>query len=151
MSPPKYHNIPNSRPLREGVDRNSQLKKTLGLTVVALYARAWIEICSDLNLLSVSTSRPLREGVDRNRNRQLCRIIACGRPLREGVDRNACGQVLQCGIYVALYARAWIEMHPLHTDVCAHRVALYARAWIEMCTNLVPLYPGWSPSTRGRG
>ena len=34
--------------------------------------------------------------------------------------------------YVALFARAWIEMLTVCTSTVKHAVALFARAWIEI-------------------
>ena len=54
------------RPLREGVGRNGQYLVGRALCVVALYARAWVEIVTTQLITSDKIRRPLREGVGRN-------------------------------------------------------------------------------------
>ena len=55
--------------------------------------------------------RPLREGVGRNRCWGPKTASSAGRPLREGVGRNNDAIVKINGdLYVALYARAWVEI-----------------------------------------
>ena len=61
----------------------------MALDLVALYARAWVEMIREMVDCWVPTCRPLREGVGRN---CLSRLIPAITPS------------------VALYARAWVEI-----------------------------------------
>ena len=104
----------------------------LWLLKVALFARAWIEIRSVAAKAQELMRRPLCEGVDWNRKHNfICKAKPCrplcegvdwnkslagtdfeiiGRPLCEGVDWNS---IVSRGLFyfwVALFARAWIEI-----------------------------------------
>ena len=96
-----------SRPLYEGVDWNNRHCE-----------RNWVYI-----------SRPLYEGVDWNN--KLCPhcVGYRGRPLYEGVDWN------------------YLVKFPQFTPP----VALFTRAWIEIHKHKPPSRADWSPSLRGRG
>ena len=54
--------------------------------------------------------RPLREGVGRNMVNALQFFARHRRPLREGVGRNSLVHLANDVEFVALYARAWVEM-----------------------------------------
>ena len=118
------------RPLREGVGRNTMIDGFHWLCIVALYARAWVEMLLCRRFFQPQTGRPLREGVGRNPDIPGCVTDGKGRPLREGVGRNR-------------------DM----LDIChgRYQVALYARAWVEIGTFERIGKKIGSPSTRGRG
>ena len=78
---------------------------------VALYARAWVEICNLCIGAGRQKCRPLREGVGRNILGRASPIKYIRRPLREGVGRNGARAIWYLtGLPVALYARAWVEI-----------------------------------------
>ena len=98
------------RPLREGVGRNrARLLRSIS-TMVALYARAWVEIL-DTNML------PPMPGVA---------LYA-----RAWVEIKVMDNKGRIG-YVALYARAWVEISFARAWIEVWEVALYARAWVEI-------------------
>ena len=97
--------------------------------LVALYARAWVEMRLTVLSLTWAACRPLREGVGRN--------------------PGSVGKVMLCT--VALYARAWVEISEFCQNLPLARVALYARAWVEMVLVRPSVCLAMSPSTRGRG
>ena len=101
--------------------------------IVALFARAWIEICKRVWEPRTAYSRPLCEGVDWNIQIISTNLRYEGRPLCEGVDWNVyiiSDDTLFNG--VALFARAWIEIHHCSFPCSLNKVALFARAWIEI-------------------
>ena len=72
---------------RAWVEIGKGKRRTSPLTV-ALYARAWVEILKDGVVLDKLYRRPLREGVGRNSTRAARKTLP----------------------FVALYARAWVEI-----------------------------------------
>ena len=97
---------------------------------VALFARAWIEICL---LLRVT---------------QYTRVALFARAWIEISIISS----LVFTIVVALFARAWIEIILYNIKYFKIMVALFARAWIEIdpsSTLRATIY--MSPSLRGRG
>ena len=55
------------------------------------------------------------------------------------------------GRVVALFTRAWIEIHSPSTMLSSSPVALFTRAWIEIVFTRHTKRQAWSPSSRGRG
>ena len=53
--------------------------------------------------------------------------------------------------WVALFARAWIEIMTGFIKTFPKKVALFARAWIEISTPFHLVFVFMSPSLRGRG
>ena len=139
------------RPLREGVGRNKQPDRPDFDAVVALYARAWVEIGFGAGQQRTGKRRPLREGVGRNIQDNTVFKGKQRRPLREGVGRNSKALTEIVFILVALYARAWVEIAERQERQLREQVALYARAWVEIPLFLALYVVTLSPSTRGRG
>ena len=126
-----HHLRAGRRPLREGVGRNLRKQKKCAKVL----------------------RRPLREGVGRNTCIVQCSKRICrGRPLREGVGRNICLSRISFLAFVALYARAWVEIdHSLRPCCLVQRRPLregVGRNWMVLHM-LDMVYR--SPSTRGRG
>ena len=59
--------------------------------------------------------------------------------------------LLSVYLYVALFARAWIEIEGSIPSNQLDTVALFARAWIEIDLLRQKLWTVRSPSLRGRG
>ena len=141
---------------------------------VALFTRAWIEIQSEMEALDAVPCRPLYEGVDWNPKSILYNTKYLSRPLYEGVDWNTvrngsprcCAvspslrgrglksqvNIIQYKVFeVALFTRAWIEIHVWHSACMSDCVALFTRAWIEISLCNGGRSRRWSPSLRGRG
>ncbi len=144
------HNI--RRPLREGVGRNPK-----GRLIALEGSRRPLREGVGRNMLRSSfknpcMGRPLREGVGRNGARAIWYLTGLRRPLREGVGRNRDHFIPSWRSWVALYARAWVEIDGAGNESGAGKVALYARAWVEIGTGKGRVGAGKkSPSTRGRG
>ena len=101
------------------------------ILIVALFARAWIEIkTGNVENAKGTTSPSLR-----------------GRGLKSKMPEEYKGKV-----NVALFARAWIEISAVYVGLFSAFVALFARAWIEIYFGSFLDYdPYSSPSLRGRG
>ncbi len=171
-----HNNIPLRRPLHEGVDWNHNFWRVFNKNwIVALFTRAWIEICYNCFCFIVDSSRPLHEGVDWN---------CCVRDYKSSLwwSPSSRGRGLKLRLQgflnqitlVALFTRAWIEIQNYHKTNTLACVALFTRAWIEIpqawkkfeAPPSRPLHEGvdWntkqthnehidmlSPSSRGRG
>ena len=118
-----------SRPLREGVGRNTPVKVKRHCHSGRPLREGVGRNLAPLVHNKRGIRRPLREGVGRNYVCQIHLLQIAGRPLREGVGRNWSVLDTLAYPYVALYARAWVE--------------------IQMVTPISS--PRMSPSTRGRG
>ena len=111
-------------------------KSHSSVSSVALFARAWIEMPFIISPFALMPCRPLCEGVDWNGYLVTCKMQNGSRPLCEGVDWNPPFSISFHCLYVALFARAWIEMYGVQRGRRFLHVALFARAWIEMVYNL---------------
>ena len=77
---------------------------------VALYARAWVEICGQYGGDSKrQVALYARAWVEIKMITDIVLTLFC-RPLREGVGRNHKLQKVLRILAVALYARAWVEI-----------------------------------------
>ena len=140
------------RPLCEGVDWNTLCVAALIAWYVALFARAWIEIHLFNDITSIFFGRPLCEGVDWNVLQDLFIVVKRCRPLCEGVDWNHAWRIYAISPFGRPLCEGvdWNKRLPLW--VFYDWVALFARAWIEIkFFYRVSSHCKWSPSLRGRG
>ena len=104
-------------------------RRNTPLKIVALFARAWIEICN--------------KGKEENRHRVA--LFA-----RAWIEIYSC-KTEYAFKNVALFARAWIEIIMAEKAEPTQVVALFARAWIEIFRFSLSICLSTSPSLRGRG
>ena len=121
------------RPLHEGVDWNKSTLSCILVCVMSPSSRGRglkYNLGFEMSFLLPSPSsrgrglksfiaqtnksfagRPLHEGVDWNNIFKFRHIYNIGRPLHEGVDWNFLGDLAVLQDLVALFTRAWIEIH----------------------------------------
>ena len=104
--------------------------------LVALFARAWIEITCR-NVFRYRTRSPSLRGRGLKFPHSTCNIYDTVSPSLRGRGLK----FSKLGLYiivtsVALFARAWIEIQTTTKKQEGKPVALFARAWIEMLVSL---------------
>ena len=100
--------------------------------LVALFARAWIEIRECTRLLSVSYPSPSSRGRGLKYTGKDSGKIDLGSPSSRGRGLKYLKSRRYKLQQVALFARAWIEIHIWVAKFGGSKVALFARAWIEI-------------------
>ena len=127
---------------------------------VALFTRAWIEINIGQRTAKRESSRPLYEGVDWNVLQKKIKKYKKRSPSLRGRGlKFFVVQIILFRCMVALFTRAWIEIHRPSEPQRQCSVALFTRAWIEIFSSIAeynaavrrPLYEGvdWNKKQLG--